>query len=77
MVNEEHVFGFGLFTLFGVSFLWVFVYVWFFLYFTNALYRASPTCCACEYNSLTQSQSRSFQLLNFVSNVEPLRADGC
>lgn len=33
MVNEEHVFGFGLFALFGVSSLWVFVRVWFFLEF--------------------------------------------
>lgn len=31
MVNEGHVFGFGLFALFGVSFLWIFVCLWFFL----------------------------------------------
>lgn len=56
-MNEEHVLGFGLFALFGVSFLRVFVCLWFvlsfFFNFTNALCRASPMHCVFEGSSFT------------------------
>lgn len=82
MVNEEHLFGFGLFALFGVSLLRVFVCVWFLVWFfflnSRMLYvEHLPLAVPLNVTSLHRASLGHLQPPNIVSNLQPLTAGGC
>lgn len=79
-MNEEHVLGFGLFALFGVSFLRVFVCLWFVLSFfliSLMLYvEHLPHTVFLKVALLLRACLGHLQPLNIVSKMQSLTADG-
>lgn len=79
MVNEEHLFGFGLFALLGVSFLKVFacLLVGFFLISLMFYVEHLPLTVPLNVTFLLRGSLGHLQPLHIVSNLQPLTADGC